>query len=263
MIHAVVTDEGVQILARHTDLPAVLLDPPTGPFGLVCSTSRKRHAWLRAERCDARRIVVGTDAGAVEYRPLAHRPLLDAVAGLRAVFHSDAIRRGDYSAVAIVSAGAGWWRDLESVVAPHRPTPLLDFLCSITPRSESRPTPGGQMALDPDDQDALYLLTRIAISSSARRSDGLVFWRGRFRHRVQRFGRLPLRDLVARLISELDCQPTEPGLVEVGLCLREWDTDRQARAAKAIRDRGPLLVALSFDGVQQSRLPVPSSPQDT
>src|SRR3990167_1323503 len=252
-LHIFVLGDGVRILDRGASVSAVLLAPPGGPLGLVGATSRKRHAWLRAERCDARRIVVGTDAGAVEYLPLQHRPLLDAVAELLASFGRDAIRRGDYSAPAIAAAGASWWRDRESVVARHRPSALLDLLCYTLPRPEARPTPGGPVALEDDDLDALHLLTRIAIASGVRRRDGLAFWRGLFRHRVHRFGRLPLRDMLSRLAGELGCQPHN--MAEVGWALEGWDAGRQAQAARAIRDRGPLLVALSFDAVQRARPP--------
>ena len=107
------------------------------------------------------------------------------------------------------------------------------------------------MALEDDDRDALHLLTHIAIASGARRRDGLAFWRGRFRHRIQRFGRLALRDMLSRLAYDLSCQPHD--MEEVGSALEEWDADRQIRAARAIRDRGPLLVALAFAAIRRAR----------
>ena len=262
-LHVLVLDDEVRILDRSDAVSAVLIDPPGEPFGLVWATSRKRHACLRAERCDAHRIVVGTDAGAVEYLPLQHRPLLNAVAELLAAFGRDAVRRGDYSAPSIAAAGASWWRDREAAVARHRPSALLDLLCYTLPRPEGRPIHGGPVALEDDDQDALHLLTHIALASGVRRRDGLAFWRGLFRHRVQRFGRLALRDMLARLADDLFCQPH--GMAAVGLALEEWDGDRQVRAARAIRDRGALLVALAFDAVQRARPPagsmVPDSPK--
>ena len=254
MIHVLVTERGTTLLPRPADVAAVLLSPPAESFALVWSIARKRHAWLRAERCDAARIVVGTDDGPVVYEPATDRPLLGAVAELLGAFGRGSVARGDYSAAAIPRVGVSWWSARESIVARRRPSALLSMLCAILPRSEAPPAPLGEPVIDPTDEDAVHLLASIARGSALRSRDGLAFWRGTFRHRVQRFARLPLPDLMSRLIAELRVESHSDGAAFVGEALRSWSAERQSACARPLRARGPFLVPLSYDVVQRAKI---------
>jgi hypothetical protein len=207
MLHALATPHGVRVLTL-SELHALIDAPPPGRFALVFATSKKRHAWLHSEVCDASRIVVGTDDGPAVFEP-AHRPALEAVAALVAWFSRDAIRLGQYPAPSVSRMGAAAWSAAEAAVAPLRPSRTLDLLCAITPRPEVKPAAAEEepVMLDPDDEDAATLLTAIAVASQFRVNRGLDFWGGVYSHRVQRFARLPLPDMISRLIAELRVPP--------------------------------------------------------
>jgi len=186
----------------------------------------------------------------VVYEPAIHRGLLDAVSDLITVFGRDQVRLGTYSA-AQISPIASWWQPREDAVKPFRPTALLDMLTRILPRGETprlRPDPGEEMPLSDQDRDAVHLLASIALASKKRKTDGIVFWGGMFRHRVKRYCRLDLSTMTSRLMDDLGA----------GLCegVREpidWPGDRQERCMQAIRDRTVLLVSLAYDHMREMR----------
>lgn len=251
MLHAVADADGVRAVTL-SELHALLSAPPVGRFAAVHATSKKRHAWLHSEACEASRIVVGTDDGPAVYTP-QDAPLLGAVASLLVWFSRDAVRLGDYPAPSVSRMGAAAWSAAEGVVKPYRPSRLFDLLCAITPRPEARPAPVEEepVMLDPCDEDAAVLLTEIAKASQLRVTRGLDFWSGVYAHRVQRFSRLPLPGMISRLIAELDVSPVHAG--PIAAIAQTWGAERAAACATAIRERGPLLVALAFDRVKGRR----------
>jgi hypothetical protein len=105
--------------------------------------------------------------------------------------------------------------------------------------------------LDPADEDAAELLTAIAQASQLRITKGLDFWSGVYSHRVQRFARLPLPSMISRLIAELRVPPVHAG--PIAEIVQTWDAARADACATAIRERGPLLVALAYDRVKGRR----------
>jgi hypothetical protein len=248
MVHALVLDHEVQILQKPSDIVEHLLSPPTSAFGLVWATSKKKHAWLHAERCTAERIIVGSDHGPVEYIPGRDETLVHSVSALLARHGREVIRRGDYPSTTHA------WAEHEKVVAQYRPGLLLDMLCAIVPRTEEpEPDLGREEMLDQNDSDAVYLLTALASGSSIRVNDGLMFWKGMFRHRVQRFSRLSLPAFVSRMMDELAVQPSSVQTGHICLAMNEWPVERQEAASRAIRERGALLVALAFDEIQNQK----------
>lgn len=257
MLHVIASATGVRPVTL-SDLHALLLSPPDGRFAVVFATSKKRHAWLHAEACDSNRIVVGTDDGAAVFTPL-DQPAIVALVALVGWFSRDAIRLGQYPAHAVSRMGVSAWSATEAIIAPLRPSRTLDLLCSITPRPEAKPVAVIEepVMLDPADEDAATLLTAIALASQLRAKCGLDFWSGLYSHRVQRFARLPLPGMISRLISELRVPPVHAGAV-AGIA-QTWDATRAAACATAIRERGPLLVAIAFDRVKgrRARLEVP------
>jgi hypothetical protein len=107
--------------------------------------------------------------------------------------------------------------------------------------------------LDQNDSDAVYILTALASGSSIRANDGLMFWKGMFRHRVQRFARLSLSAFVSRMMDELAVQPSSVQTEHICLAMNKWPVERQEAASRAIRERGALLVALAFDEIQNQK----------
>lgn len=250
MQHVIVSDDGTYIvLDKPADVAAVLMAPPACVFVLVWSGSRQKHAWLRAGLSTADRIIVGTDDGPVAFEP-SDRRLLETVSELLAVFGRDEVESGTYAAN---RAPAEWLVAHEAIVSPYRPSLLLSMLCRIAPRGDTKPAPVEATQpshLAPDDTDAVCLLASLALGSEIRRTDGIMFWRGMFAHRVARFARLPLADFVSRMLCELRVPACGDGALAAALAIEEWPPERQVACSRALRVRGALLVTLAFGAVR-------------
>lgn len=242
-LHCLAIDGAPASYPGTADVAALLRAPPAGRFVLAFAASRKRHAALRARVSTADRFYIGTDEGTVTYVPTEHAPVLDAVEALLARFGRDDIRTGGYSAPAIAVFGPSRWLALDSVVAPHRPSPLLDLLCVVARRPEAGEiTPESAPMIDVDDERAAELLSYLAESSAFRRRDGLTFWKGYFRHRLGRFAGLPLRDAVSRIIDAIQCEPGD-ALSEAIRRLDALDPGEVPHVERSLRQRGPLVLA--------------------
>ena len=242
-LHCLAVEGAPAAYPGTADVAALLRAPPAGRFVLAFAASRKRHAALRARVSTAERLYVGTDEGTVTYVPAEHSPVLDAVEALLVRFGRDDIRTGGYAACSIAAFGPARWLALDTVVAPHRPSPLLDLLCVVARRPEPSEQPQESAPMiDIDDERAAELLSYLAEASAFRRRDGLTFWKGYFRHRLGRFAGLPLRDAVSRLIDALQCEPGD-ALSGAILGLDALDPGEVPHVERALRQRGPLVLA--------------------
>lgn len=215
------------------------------PVVAVFAWSKQRHAWLRATVSRPGAPEVAMDEG-VARLPADWPTLADLIGALLGACSRDEVRTGHYRPQSILAYGAEDWRHAEAEVARHRPSLALDLLCRIVPRPESRPQPVEiPVMLAPEDEDAVALLTAIARASEYRTREGIAFWKGVFAHRLRRFARLPLPTMASRLCDALDVSATGAG----GVCriVESWDDERSAAAARAIRDRTALLVAVAYD----------------
>lgn len=235
---------------------AALLDPPDAPHVLVFAASRKKHAWLRAGVSSRDLVLVGTDDGTVAYRPAIDRPAVNAALRLLGGFRRDAVASGVYPSSQVAAYGVADHSRDEAAVSPIR-GPLLSLVCALAPKQPPRKRshsdmplfahPGCDDVISPHDTEAAQLLAHIAQTCRMRGADGKRFWSGFYRHRVERFRRLPLPDLVSRLSDAIGASPTAPGLQAALGMLASLDADHQAEIERSIRERPALCVALSFD----------------
>lgn len=244
----------VEILDR-SGVWGALLNPPDAPHVLVYSASRQKHAWLRAGVSSAVLVLVGTDDGTVAYRPVADRPAVNAALRLLGGFRRDAVAVGVYSSVQVAAYGVAAFAHDEAVVAAIRGA-LLDLVCALAPKQARRnaptlPAPGDDAMISLHDTEAAQLLANIAQTCRMRGDDGKRFWGGFYRHRVERFRRLPLPDLVSRLCDAIGVSPTSSGFRTALGVLAALDADQQAEIERSIRERPALCVALSFDLIER------------
>jgi len=241
------------------ELWAVIIKPPADIEAVVWATSRKRHACLRAGPCTPERLEVGSDGGTIVFEP-AHRLVAAAVLTLMEGFTRGAIASGGYAESAIVKFGSDEWAELEHTVSPHR-GPLLDMLTSIAPKQDRRkkkyddlPMFSGAIMRDPNDDRAALLLSQVAEASEYRRGHGKEFWGGVFRHRVERFKSLPLRDMVARLIDALAVEAASPGAGRTTEMLNTMSGEETTGCEESIRNRAGLVVALAYTAMKGRRI---------
>lgn len=229
---------------RTDEIAAILREPPAGRFVLVWAESKKKHASLFAGVSTRERIVVGADDATIEYVPLRDAARLDAVSSLLSGFSRVAVLTGDYTAPMIGRFGAAAWARLEAVVAPIRATSLLDLLAAVAPEGEAPPQEAP--VLDERDHAAANLLAAIAQASAYRGAHGKEFWGGFFRHRVERFRRLPLASFVARLIDVCQTSSTAESTQAALAMVSGLSAEETAGIEQSIRERPALVVALSY-----------------
>lgn len=249
----------VEILDRP-GLWAALRDPLDMPHVVSWAVSGKRHHQLRAGVSTRTRMLIGSDDGQIEYVPERDAWLLDAVSELMAsaappssILSREAIRTGRYHPAAVAKFGVEEHARLEALVAPRRPSLLLDLAVHCAPLSPVRTATEDQDVIDPVDDNAARLLGLLASSSKMRRDDGLVFWGGAFRHRVERRRRLPLTDMVSRLMDDLRCAPMEGESRQAIAMVEAATLDEAAAVSRAIQSRPAYLIALAFDRLKRAK----------
>jgi hypothetical protein len=230
---------------------ALLRDPPAAPFVLSWARSRQKHHLLRAGLSTPHALRIGSDDATILFRPAEDRPLLDAVAALRAWHAAAAVLAGRYHPGHVAAQGLGAFERAERLVAPYRGRALLDIACwCVAPAAGTRQE---DTVIDAIDEAASGLLAAVARDSDARRADGIAFWSGFFARRIARFAHLPLAALLSRLLQECRCPPSSAGAQHVVAVLRELDGPSTDDISRAIRDRADMLVALAFAAVSSRR----------
>lgn len=244
-------------------IEAILRDPPAKPFVLAIAESRQRHAALRAGVSSAHRLLIGTDGACVVYEPARHLDLLDAVAALcipgpkQPGFTREQIKSGQYGAAQIITFGAMRWEALERIIAPHRPSNLLDLLCLI-----ARSAPATRLEIDmidPVDETAAHLLAEIARVATVNKI-AVNFWGGFLLHRITRFADQPLSDMVSRLMGACSVPPLSG--VEIVSMLNALPPEEMVAVSAAFRARAPLIVALAFEMTRPTK-PAPKAAQES
>lgn len=254
MTHVVATESRIEYPSLD-GLYARMREPAGGRVVISWATSKKRHHWLRAGFSTRERLLIGSDAGCIEYIIERDLELLDAVAGLLVsptgtgpIFSRESIRSGVYHPAAVRKFGLAGWTKLEAVVSRWRPSLLLDLVAAVTPVSDSVSDEDGSQMIDPVDQRASLLLARLATASLVRRRDPKMFWGGFYRHRVERFRHLELPEMVSRLMDTVAAAPTEPSVLLVLHELGSWSTEEARAVAKAIESKTALILTMAYDG---------------
>jgi len=225
------------------------------------ASSRKKHHWLRAGLSTPGRLLIGSDDGQIEYRPVDHSGLLHAVVALLAsptgtasILTRTAIRTGEYHPEAIRKFGVRIWAPLDAIVSRWRPSLLVDLLTIAAPVTLADPQKEDAV-IDKTEEKAAALLAHIAIASEMRRKDGKMFWGGFYRHRIERFRHLPLSQMASRLMDVVRASPTDPAVAMVTEYLATWTEEESAEVAVVVRDKAALVLALAFEMIKGTRVP--------
>lgn len=258
---SVYADEtGLETL-KTRGLWSYLIEPRVVDHVLSWSIGRQVHHWLYAETSNAHELRVGSDTALIVYRPDRDRCLLDAVhemlwspTGTSPVLSRKAIIAGEYHPKSVATFGHAAWQRLEAVVAPYRPSPLLELACAAAPLYErDADESNGAVVLDPSDAVAGELLYLACAGSGVRANDGKMFWAGFFRHRIERFKRLALPEMMSRLMDACDVTPTAETTHELLGKLCTIPADEQGRVERSVRERTALVVSLAYDLIQMRR----------
>lgn len=243
------------------EMRAYVSEPPAGPAVFSWATSRQKHHLLHAGVSDRRRQVWGSDSGPIEILPQVHEPVLLSIESLLAWHRRSDIENGTYSAPSIQKHGASRWSELEAAVAGFRGQRAWPLLVAMARKPEA-PEPreelwgplfggGKEEVRDPIDELAVDMLEGISRTSERRGEDGIGFWGGYLRSRIQRHAHRPLRECMSRLLDECGTSATSEGAAEM-LSRLEAIPEAQAReVSQALRSRTALLVAMTFDRLRK------------
>ena len=239
--------------------PWLVGDLPT-PRRISHSASWKRHHWIHSGPCSDHLLVVGGDDGPIRIAA-SEREVLVLVAGALSVFRRKEIVSGHYHPRGVESYGPTKWAAMESRLRLHRGTGLLALAAACAPKGHARREEEEEEMIPESDKTAASLLAMLCYGSSMRVRDGKAFWGGVLQHRVARFARLPLHDMVARLMAELDVTPTSP-TTSGALSLLAGVGQAQAAVEKSIRTRHRLVCALAYTEMKQLRAAINESKEE-
>ena len=243
----VVRDGEALILSRLAPLREHVVEE--GAEVVSWATSLKKHHLVHARVCRPGVVYVGSDSETLAFRPAQDGEALEAIDLLVSGFAKMAIIEGSYSPKSIGAFGATRWAEAESIVdrLRRRSPNLLKLLVFGAPKGEGKPEETIMETLE-SDAKAAALLGELAFASTYRVEHGKQFWGGYFAHRVKRFCRLPLPELVSRLMDELIVESSRSAEV-----VRSLEHVDQGATEKAIRTKPDLIVALAYDHVQRRR----------
>jgi hypothetical protein len=262
---SIVLSAGELALGRASILWPAISDPATvaAPAVLSWAIGGKVHHALRAGVSGPERLLVGSDRGTIEIVPGRDAPLVEAVrsllrspTGARPVLARASVVSGHYHPAATEQFGAAEWHEIERVVARWRPGLLLELVvaaCPLTVPMEHQEVP----VIDPHDQAAADLLYLVVRRCALRSRDGVAFWGGALRHRIERARTLPLHDMLARLMDSLGT--TTLGTTELVAALVSMTDEQRARIERALRERTSLIVALCYERVRAARIKTAAS----
>lgn len=242
-----------------------MLSAPPSACVVSYAASRQKHHALRAGMSTSDRMLIGGDSGAIEFVPIRDAALISALLSMLAddstqgdpptvkpCFSRSSIETGCYSPAAVLAFGAAEHAAAEAIVKPYRRgrKPLLDLLLWCAP-AELREAKEASRMIDPFDSLAGQLLGALARGSALRTEDGMRFWGkggadGLILTRANRFRDLPLRDFVARMMSELRVGPTTEGGTTALAILADLKYDDEQEVSRSIRERTALIVQLAF-----------------
>ena len=238
--------EIIQILPA--DWWGILQSPPSDPIILSWAQSKKKHHALFAGYSMDGVWRIGADEESLIWEH--DLSILESAQSLyRAGCTKAQIVVGHYPAP-LLSKIHPIIEQHERVLSPFRkknPAPL-DLIVYAIPKS-TKTKHNEPMALSSTDSKAAHLLCEIAFHSSARVENGIQFWGGYFLARIKRFMRLPLPDMVSRLIGTFGTGVTHD-IVQI---LDAMDDQEMASISQSIRERPDLIHAAAYSQLKSRK----------
>lgn len=238
-----------QIMERIEVLP--FLKEPNAKFVMTLPYSFKKHHWLYAGLSSNEVAYIGTDNRTVviDYTKHNVKRIIETIEKMIAYgIPRNEIIEGKYSL--FTESKYPSVRDLEKIIAPLRPSGAIELIVKYTPAVKSKLNYEweGKVVLNETEKKAVALLKEIAIKSAYRKEDGMRFWEGYYKRRVNRFRDLEFNEFVSRLCGSVDAD------VDVNLDIVKELTEQESKdIMEEIRKKSDLLLALSYSEIRESR----------
>ena len=231
---------------------SVMTTPPKGKnFILSVPYSFKKHHLLFAGISTSENMLIGTDDGTVHYIFKRDKKVLEAVkqSSVDGVPRAQ-VMNGNYTAMTMSKFGEDYIRNLESIVKDARESGLLKLAFRALPKQEKIKYCKEVIdMLDASDVKASEILAQVAYNSGLRVTRGLDFWNQIFPHRVYRFRKFALNDMVNRLCEQFAIPPQ---FMQSIIAQLESLTDEESKQIqKSIENHTQLVLGITYEKVKE------------
>lgn len=235
---------GYEVIGREAVLQ-ILREPPE-QFVLSVPYSFKKHHWLYSGLSGREKAYIGTDDRTVEvdYSAIDIGDIIDTVQDMinYGIPRAEIIS-GNYSIFTVSKYGT-LLSSNEAKIKPLRVGGLVELIVKYTParkekliyeRKEDNPM------LTESEMNAVNFLGSIASNSSYRKQNGIQFWQGYFKRRINRFKKYDAKIFASKLAEACG----SPDGAYVGLVIKLSD-EELAEMMTDIRNKTDLLVSIVY-----------------
>ncbi len=238
------TGEPYKVIEREQVLE-VICDPPE-KFVLSVPYSFKKHHWLYAGLSDRDKAYIGTDDRTVEVDYVQYDILhiIDTVQRLIAYgVPRGEIILGNYS-VFTMSRFGRLLIECEAEISPLRFGGLVELIVKYTPARKEKliyESEEENPMLSESEFNAVNFLGSIANNSTYRKENGIQFWSGYFKRRVNRFKKFDAKVFASKLAEACG---TAQG-VYIDLIISKSDEELE-KMMEDIRSKTDLLMSIVY-----------------
>lgn len=233
---------------KYEDIYHIVKNPPER-FVISVPYSYKRHHWLYAGLSTPQKMLIGTDTETVEYRPVKHGIVLDAIETMIAAgVSAKQIESGNYHPSSIALLGAKY-DELENIISQHRGNGLIRLLCKIVPKEKIDNWEVEELRTSEQSNAALYLRA-LASCSKFKAENGMQFWGGFFEARVNRVLDLPFEEATNKLMESLQCSPS----AWIAKLIDELTDDQKKEIMETLKKQAKVCISLAYSDMKKERV---------
>lgn len=240
-------EPGKKVFLEREEVLPLLADPPDKPFVLCLPYSFQKHSFFYAGVSTSACAWIGTDDRVVKLDYAAYDiPGAIALVGemLKNGVPRKELQNGSYSIFSRAKFGQRL-DDWEAALAPLRQDGAIELMVIYSPATKEKIkfAMEDEVAFTDTESKAIDLLVDLAWASSYRKSDGMAFWGGFFRRRINRNLRKgDLKIFFSSVAGDISCESPalETSVIEA------LDDDMAALVLKDIQTKTELLLAAAY-----------------
>lgn len=244
--------QGEKIILQREQVLEYLIERPDFEFVLSVPYSFKKHHWLFAGMSTPELAIIGTDTRSIVLDFKKH-DVIGCIILIREMINYGVSRKeitqGEYSIFTRekfpeILKWEGKIKDLRGCGG-------VEFICKYVPAVTKKNEYVGKVepiVLSKSEDLGVKILKEIAKNSKYRSDDGMRFWGGYYKRRINRFASLPLNEFVSRLCESVNTH------VDVDLSIiKMLSEDESIEVMTEMRKKSTLLLSLAYSEFKQSK----------